>query len=535
MWVTAMGVASSRMGDHHTMQRDNFDSDRGTVSEDVRERHREVGGSVLSEETYGQLIGGEWEESEAGEEYEAVDATTGEALATYWRGTAEDVDRAVTAAQTAFDETWGSYNPMQRADALDAIADALEERKQEIARIDSLEMGKANQHSLFVDATIMISQFRYFAGLARTADEGRRPSTASNKLAYTSREPYGVVGQISAWNFPSMFVAWKMGPALAAGNTIVFKPSPRAVLSTLEVASVMNDHLPDGTINVVPGTGSEVGERITNHPDIRKVSMTGSTGAGKSVMEGAASNLKALSLELGGKNPNIVFPDADLDDAVEGALIASFFNQGEQCTAGSRLFVHADIHDEFLERFTDEMERLTVGDPLAPMTDIGPLVDHEHLERVQGYVDTAVEEGASVLVGGEQPEDPELGGAPFFEPTVLTGVTNEDTVACEEVFGPVVSALEWTEYDEMIELANDTEYGLASAVWTTDLDTAHETADALEAGTVWINTYNDLFDNVPHGGYKQSGLGRELDEEAFESYRQTKTVVLNHGKLPRLG
>lgn len=517
------------------MQRENFDSDRGTVDEDIRERHREIAASVLSSEPYEQLIGGEWITSETGEECEAVDATTGDTLATYWRGTAGDVDRAVTAAQTAFEETWGECTPAQRADAIDDIADALEERKTELARIDSLEMGKSNQHALFVDATIMIDQFRYFAGLARTADDGRHPSSASNKLAYTSREPYGVVGQISAWNFPSMFIAWKMGPALAAGNTLVFKPSPRSVLSTLEAAKTMNTHLPPGTINVVPGTGSEVGESITNHPEIRKVSMTGSTAAGKSVMEGAASNVKAVSLELGGKSPNIVFPDANLDKTVEGTLIASFFNQGEQCTAGSRLFVHSDVYDEFLDRFTTEMERLTVGDPLAPQTDIGPLVDHEHLDRVRGYVETAVEEGARVLVGGGKPDDPVLAGAPFFEPTVLTGVENDHTVACDEVFGPVVSVIEWNDHEEMLAQANDTEYGLASAVWTTDVATAHETADALEAGTVWVNTYNDLFDHVPHGGYKQSGLGRELDEEAFESYRQTKTVLLNFGKLPRLG
>lgn len=517
------------------MQRENFDSDRGTVDKDIVERHRDIAANVLSSDTYEQLIGGEWETSESGKECEAIDATTGETLATYWRGTAEDVDRAVTAAQTAFDETWGEYTPTQRADAIDDIADALEERKTELARIDSLEMGKSNQHALFVDATIMIDQFRYFAGLARTADDGRHPSSASDKLAYTSREPYGVVGQISAWNFPSMFIAWKMGPALAAGNTVVFKPSPRSVLSTLEAAKTMNEQLPPGTVNIVPGTGPEVGERITNHPEIRKVSMTGSTAAGKSVMEGAATNVKAVSLELGGKSPNIVFPDADLDKTVEGTLIASFFNQGEQCTAGSRLFVHSDVYDEFLDRFTDEMERLTVGDPLAPQTDVGPLVDHKHLDRVQGYVETAVEEGASVLVGGGQLDDPKLDGAPFFEPTVLTDVTNDDTVACDEIFGPVVSVIKWSDREEMLAQANDTEYGLASAVWTTNVETAHETADELEAGTVWVNTYNDLFDHVPHGGYKQSGLGRELDEEAFESYRQTKTVLLNFGKLPRLG
>ncbi len=517
------------------MQRENFDSDRGRIAEEIQANHREIATGIFPDEPYGVLIGGEWTESESGVVKEAVDATTGATLAEYTQGTAEDVDAAVSAATAAFENTWGNYSPMQRADAIDAIATELEERKQEIARIDSLEMGKANQHSLFVDTTMMLSQFKYFASVARTADEGRRPSTATEKFAYTTSEPYGVVGQISAWNFPSMFVAWKMAPALAAGNTLVFKPSPRAVLSTLEVAKTMAKHLPDGTVNVVPGTGADVGARITNHPEIRKVSMTGSTGAGKAVMEGATSNLKAVSLELGGNNPNIIFPDADIEKAVEGALVGSFFNQGEQCTAGSRIFVHSEVKDEFLDLFTEEMERLTVGDPLNPLTDIGPLVDHAHLDHVTEYVDTALDEGASIVVGGEAPDDPSLEGAPLFEPTVLTDVAPDDTIACEEVFGPVVSVHEWSDRDAVIEAANDTEYGLASAIWTTDLDTAHETADKIEAGTVWINTYNDLFDNVPHGGYKQSGLGRELDREAFDSYRQTKTVVVNHGRMPRLG
>lgn len=517
------------------MQRENFDHDRGSVSEEITERHREIAASVLSKEHYELFIDGEWVPSDGGEQKAAVDATTGERLATYQRGTSEDVDWAVEAAQEAFDGAWGNYTAPQRADALDVIADELEERKAELARIDSLEMGKPNQHALFVDAPIMVGQFRYFASLARTADEGRRPASSTSKLAYTTREPYGVVGQISAWNFPSMFVAWKLGPALAAGNTVVFKPSPRAVLSTLEAMETISKHLPKGTVNVVPGTGEEVGRSISEHPEIRKVSLTGSTRAGRSVMESAASNLKAISLELGGNNPNIVFPDADIDRAIEGSLIASFYNMGEQCTAGSRMFVHSEIYDEFLDRFTTEMERLTVGDPLGPMTDVGPLIDHKHLDHVQSYLDTAVEEGATVVGGGGRPEDPDLSGAPYFEPTVLTGVENDHTIACEEVFGPIVVVMEFSDRDEVIERANDTEYGLASAVWTEDLETAHRVAEDLEAGTVWVNAYNDLLDNIPHGGFKQSGLGRELDQEAFESYRQTKSVLLNFGNVPKLG
>ncbi|WP_458186100.1 aldehyde dehydrogenase family protein [Haladaptatus sp. NG-WS-4] len=516
------------------MQHENH-REHGAVHEDIREHHRSIADRILPDEPYGLLVGGEWVDADGGETSEAVDATTGERLATYQSGMRDDVDRAVAAAQEAFDGPWGELSATQRGEALSDIADAIEERKVELARLDSLEMGKPNQHSLFVDMTITIEQFRHFAGVARTADAGRHPSTSDDKLCYTRSEPYGVVGQISAWNFPSMFVAWKTAPALAAGNTVVFKPANRAVLSTLEIGRLMDRILPDGTVNVVTGKGSEVGAAIANHEGVRKVALTGSTAAGRSVMQDAAETITPVSLELGGKSPNIVFPDADLEKAVEGTLISIFFNQGEQCTAGSRLYLHEDIADEFLERFTAEMDRLTVGDPLDSTTDIGPLVDFDHLESVRSYVETAKAEGAEVLVGGGRPEEPETDGAPFFEPTVLVDVEPDHSVAREEIFGPVVSVFEWSEKDEVIELANDTEFGLTSGVWTTDLETAHEMAAAIEAGTVWINTYNELFDNVPHGGYKQSGIGRELDVEAFEAYRQTKTVVCNFGNLPRLG
>jgi aldehyde dehydrogenase (NAD+) len=515
------------------MQRENFRGSADGVSESILETHRSTADELLDEE-YGLLIGGEWVDGSA-EPEAAVDAVTGEELATYQRGTADDVDRAVAAAQAAFEGAWGDFDGRQRAEKLEEIADRIEDRKPQLAKLDPLEMGKPNQLSLFADMTILLRQLRHFASLARTEDAGRSPNTSGDKLGYTQREPYGVVGQISAWNFPAMFVAWKTAPALAAGNTVVFKPSPRAVLSTLEIADIMDDVLPDGTVNVVPGDGPEVGAAISEHDDVRKVSITGSERAGRAVMQGAASNMKAVSLELGGKSPNIVCADADLEDATEGAMVASFFNAGQQCTEGARLFLHEDIADEFLETFTEKMERLELGDPLAPNTSLGPLVDHEHLETVQGYVDTAVAEGAEVLAGGEAPEVEGCGDAPFFEPTVLTNVDDDHTVACEEVFGPVITVHEWSDRDEVVRRANDTEYGLASAVWTTDLETAHTMAEDLEAGTVWVNCYNEMGEGMPHGGYKRSGIGRELDEEAFEDYRQTKSVLVNFGKPARLG
>jgi aldehyde dehydrogenase (NAD+) len=513
------------------MQRDNYDTGID-VSEAILERHRSIAADVVGEEEYGLLVGGEWVDSE-GEAVEAVDATTGETLAHFQRGTPEDVDRAVVAATEAVEGSWGEKSPQQRAEALHGIADALEARKTEIARLDSLEVGKPNKHSLFVDTTILVEQFRHFGSLARTAEEGRRPPAGGDKHVYTRQEPYGVVGCISAWNFPAMFVAWKLGPALAAGNSVVYKPSSRAALSTLEVIRTVDDHLPPGAVNVVTGAGSEVGDALTAHPEVRKVSLTGGTGAGRAAMRNAADRVAPVSLELGGKSPNIVFPDADLEEAVEGALVGIFFNQGQQCTAGSRLFLHEEIYEEFLDRFVERTRELQVGDPLSPTTDVGPMIDHAHQREVQSYVDRAREEGATVFYDGEE-LDEELQGAPFVQPTVLTDVDDEATVACEEVFGPVLSVLEWDDREVVIRRANDTEYGLAAGVWTEDLGTAHEVSAELEAGTVWVNTYNDMFEPAPYGGYKKSGIGRELSEEALREHQRTKSVKVSLGDVPKL-
>ncbi|WP_336000612.1 aldehyde dehydrogenase family protein [Halorientalis halophila] len=513
------------------MQREYFDSERVNVGEAVREKHEQVADEAVGQAEYGHLIGGEWVESDGGDTADAVDATTGQRLARFQTGTPADVDRAVEAAQEGF-EKWSVMSPQQRSNKLLDVADRLEDRRSAIARLDSLEIGKANQHSMFVDLEVAIEQFRYFASLARTADEGRRPPASPDRLTYTQKEPYGVVGLISAWNFPAMFVAWKMAPALAAGNAVVFKPSSRASLSTLEMARTIQDVLPKGTVNVVTGAGSEVGDALTGHSGVGKVALTGSTAAGQYTMQNAAENITPVSLELGGKSPNIVFPDADLEKAVQGSIIASWFNVGQQCTMGSRMFLHEDVYDEFLDAFVEATADLQVGDPLDPRTDVGPLVDHDHLEDVQSYVETALAEGATLEYGGQQPADADLDGAPFYEPTILTDVDNGDTIACEEVFGPVLSVLEWSDYDEMMAEANDTIYGLASGVWTTDLENAKRAADDLEAGTVWVNTYNDMFEPSPYGGYKQSGIGRELDESTLSDYTQTKSVTMNFGGLP---
>ena len=520
------------------MQAEYYDRERYDVGDDVLERHRSAADTVLSRDRYGHLIDGEWVDAADGEEGIAVDATTGESLATVQIGSPADVDRAVAAAREAVEGSWGQLSPRQRADRLAEIADRLEDRKTEIAKVDSLEAGKPNLHALFVDCEVLVEQFRHFAALARTTDEGRVVPTDDEKRVFTRREPYGVVGAISAWNFPAMFVAWKLGPALAAGNAVVFKPSERAALSSLEVARVCDRVLPPGTVNVVTGFGEDVGAAMTAHEGIDKLSLTGSRAAGVATLESAAETITPTSLELGGKSPTIVFPDADLERAIEGTIVSIFFNSGQQCTAGSRLYLHEDVRDEFLDRFRGAIEGLTVGDPLGPTTDVGPMIDHAHAESVRDYVDTAVAEGATPLVGDEgdgEAVGDGLAGAPFVGPTVLTDVADDATVGCEEVFGPVLSVFEWSDREEVRRRANDTSYGLAASVWTEDLSTAHEFAADLDAGTVWVNTYNDLFDPAPHGGYGESGMGRELAEEALEEYSQVKTVKVNLGGVPKMG
>jgi aldehyde dehydrogenase (NAD+) len=515
------------------------------LPEDVLDRHERIADEVLDRDAYDLLIGGEWVASEGGERAVARDATTGGALAEYWAGTLGDVDRAVAAASEAYAGKWGEQSPVQRGEYLEELADAVADEKPRLARLDSLEVGKPNKHSLFVDTTVVEEQLRYFAALARTADEGRRPPTSDDKHLYTREEPYGVVGAIGAWNFPAMFVAWKLGPALAAGNAVVYKPSSRAVLSTLAIAELANDVLPPGAVNVVTGAGSVVGEALTSHEDVRKLSVTGGAAAGEAAMTNAAADATPISLELGGKSPNIVFPDADLEEAVEGAVVAILFNQGQQCTAGSRLFLHEEIRDEFLAKLRDRIGELEVGDPLSPMTDVGPMVDPEHAASVREHIAAARESGgaggtgstgstgSTTLYEGSVPE--ELADAPFVPPIVFGDVGDDDRLAREEVFGPVLSVFEFSETDTVVARANDTRYGLAAGVWTQDLERAHEVAAALEAGTVWVNTYNDLFDPAPHGGYKASGIGRELSKEALDAYRQSKTVKISLGGIPRLG
>jgi aldehyde dehydrogenase (NAD+) len=510
------------------MQSENYRGKPEDVSEAVLERHRSAAEPL--QDRYKLYIGGEWVETEGGDIVESLDTITGEGLAEYHRGTATDVDKAVDAAKEAFDSEWGELSSKGRAEHLEELADAMEEQTELLSTIDTLETGfPILTTPALVEQTA--GQLRYFASVARTEDKGEVPAAGDMENLhhiYTHEEPYGVTGLITPWNGPVGNLGVKLAPALAAGNTVVYKPSPRGVISSFEVMEIIDDVLPDGTVNMVPGEGGEVGEAISSHSQIRKVSLTGSTRAGKSVMRSAASNIKEVSLELGGKSPHIVFPDANLEAAATGVAMGIYGFNGEVCTAGSRLFLHEDVYDEFLEMVAETADQMfQMGDPLEEGTMLGPLIDHEHLDRVRSYVDTAVEEGATLYAGGDSIDVDGLGGAPFLEPTILTDIDNEDTVACEEVFGPVLSVLKWSDREDMIEQANDTEYGLASGLWTKDLQTAHTVSERLEAGVVWVNMYNGFQTGVAHGGYKQSGMGREMNRQAYHEYRQTKTVNIN--------
>jgi len=511
-----------------SMQTRNYRGEPDKVDEEVLERHREAREPLQGE--YELYIDGEWVESAEGEIVESLDIITGEPLAKYHRATAADVDTAVEAAAEAYQNEWGTYSATKRAELLEELADALEDHNKLLSAIDTMETGFPIGTTPVL-TTQTAGQLRYFAAVARSEERGEVPVAGeldNMHHVYTKDEPYGVVGLIIPWNGPVGNLGVKLAPALAAGNTVVYKPSPRGVISSFEVMEIIDDILPPGTVNMVTGSGEEVGEAISAHPEIRKVSLTGSTRAGQSVMRSAAANVKGVSLELGGKSPHIVFPDADLETAAQGVSLGINGFNGQVCTAGSRLFVHEDIHDEFLELVagvTDQMFHM--GDPLEEGTTMGPLIDHAHLDRVESYIESAVEDGATVYAGGDSPDIEGLGGAPFFEPTILTDVDNDDTVACEEVFGPVMTVHKWSDQDEMLREANDTEYGLASGIWTQDLQTAHNVSDQLEAGIVWVNCYNAYQTGVPHGGFKQSGLGREMHKQAYDDFRQTKTVNIN--------
>ncbi|MDR9432140.1 MAG: aldehyde dehydrogenase family protein [Natronomonas sp.] len=476
----------------------------------------------------GLYIDGEWVESDAGNTFETVDPATETVYATVAEATPEDVDRAVSAAGRAAvrDGEWRSLYPRERSARLHAMADEIEARKEDIVLVESHDNGKTPFEAT-LDVDMVIDTFRYYAGWTDKI-QGETVPVPGDRFNYTVREPLGVTAHVSPWNYPFQLAGRSLAPALACGNTAVLKPSSTTPLSALYYAVAAEAAgLPDGVLNVVPGPGSTVGNALVEHPGIVHVAFTGSTGVGKGVMERAARNVTGVTLELGGKGANLVFPDADLDAAASGVHYGIFMNAGQMCWAGSRLLVHESIHDEFVDRIADRATSTPLGSGIDDDGRMGPLVSESQRAEVLEYIETGKAEGATLVTGGRVPENRETGY--FVEPTIFTDVDNNMTIAREEIFGPVLSVIEFVDRAEAIEIANDSPYGLMAGIWTTDLGTAHKAAESLDYGMISVNEYPVTQPQTPFGGFKQSGNGREQGTEAIHEYTQAKNVNINLG------
>ncbi|NIL98598.1 MAG: aldehyde dehydrogenase family protein [Planctomycetales bacterium] len=469
------------------------------------------------------FIGGQWVDSVSGKTFATVNPATEEEICQVAEGDAEDVDLAVQAARNALENgPWAGMDARDRGGLMYKLADLIEQELDELAALETLDNGKPIRDARAADLPLVIDCLRYYAGYADKF-HGKTIPVRGNFFTYTRREPIGVAGQIIPWNFPLLMAAWKWGPALAAGCTIVMKPAEQTPLTCLRLAQLAQDAgFPDGVINVVPGFGPTAGAAVVKHPGVDKVAFTGEYKTAQIIMRDAAETLKRLTFELGGKSPNIVFADADLEAAAAGAHFGLFFNQGQCCCAGSRLFVEESIHDKFVDKLVALSKDCKIGDPLDPETQQGPQVDKAQFDKIMEYIDLGNRQGAQCLTGGQRAGERGY----FIEPTVFDAVTDDMAIATEEIFGPVMNILKFKDVDEIVDRANNTFYGLAAAVWTRDIGKAHHIARHVKAGTVWVNCY-DVFDAAaPFGGFKMSGIGRELGEKALDNYLEDKTVTV---------
>ena len=473
------------------------------------------------------LINGKWVNAASGKTFPTYNPATGEVLAQIAEGDRADIDAAVKAARKAFDSgPWRQMTSSERGKLIWRLADLLEQHTEEFATIETLDNGKPLTVARAADVPLAVDLFRYMAGWATKLEGTTIPisvpyTPGAQYLAYTLREPVGVIGQIIPWNFPLLMAAWKLGPALAAGCTVVLKPAEQTPLSALRLGElIMEAGFPEGVVNVVTGFGETAGAALAAHDAVDKIAFTGSTEVGKLIVHAATGNLKKVSLELGGKSPNVVFKDSDLDTAISGSASAIFFNHGQCCCAGSRLYVERPVFDKVVDGVAAKAKKIKVGSGLEPNTQMGPLVSEEQLQRVCNYLEIGMKEGAKAVTGGKKAGDKGY----FVEPTVLVDTKENMRVVQEEIFGPVVAAIPFDDPEELIPRANDSVYGLAAGVWTKDISKAHQVAAALRAGTVWINCYNIFDAALPFGGYKQSGWGREMGKDVLELYTQTKAV-----------
>lgn len=484
----------------------------------------------LLKESYGLYIGGEWRPASDGALYTSTNPANGEVLAQCAQATKEDVDAAVAAAWEAFPE-WKKTTKEERAAILDKIGDRIEENMELLAKVESMDNGKPIRETMAIDVPYSVRHFHYYASLIRT-DEGVASILDGGMMSLVLREPIGVVGQIVPWNFPFLMAAWKLAPAIAAGDCIVFKPSSTTSLSMLVFTELIQDLLPAGVLNLITGSGGKSGQYLLDHPDLCKLAFTGSTEIGKDVAIAAANKLIPATLELGGKSANIIFNDCNWEAAIDGVQLGILFNQGQVCCAGSRVFVQEDIYDKFVAELVKAFQKVKVGDPLDSNTQMGAQINKKQAEKILSYVEIAKEEGATIATGGDYYTENGCDKGSFVQPTLITNVTNDMRVAQEEIFGPVAVVIKFKTEDEVVAMANDSTYGLGGAVWSKDIHRALRVARNIETGRMWVNTYNQIPEGAPFGGYKQSGIGRENDKAILDAYSQTKNIMINLNDAP---